>query len=294
MTSPSVKIDVDYPRAGLVRPVTDEEREGYGRDGAYLLKGIVPLEWVDYVREAVMRLMDRPDPSSLDYAAGDGPRFFTQAWAWLLDDAFKALAFHGPPRDIAAQVLTGAKHLNLVMDQVFAKEPGTAKATPWHQDYAYGNMKGADHMLRIWMALDEVTADSGAVHYLKGSHRWGVVYHPVTFLDPNSPRGDSPYEPIPDFDADYDKHDWLVGVCEPGDAILHHSLTVHGGRGNASARFRRAVTVNYAGDQVTYEPRSVNKSRGKNLASHVKFPDLTPGGPIDSDLHPRVWEAPAA
>jgi hypothetical protein len=42
-----------------MRQVADRERENYERDGAATLKQIIPLEWVDYVRAAVDRLLQR-------------------------------------------------------------------------------------------------------------------------------------------------------------------------------------------------------------------------------------------
>lgn len=289
MTSTSLTIAVDYPRAGLLRPVTQDELEGFDRDGAFILRDIIHADWVEFMREAVARMMANPSPTALDYAQGQGPQFFTQTWGWLIDEGLRALVLRGPARDIAVQVLAPTDHVNLVMDQIFVKEAGTSKTTPWHQDYPYGNFAG-DQVVRIWMPLDEVTADSGAVHYLKGSHRWGRVFHPVMFLDPEaSARQETPWERPPDFDAEYDRYDWLVGECKPGDAILHHQLTVHGGPANTSTRGRRAVTVNYASAEVTWEPRPFTGARMKAIAGHVPFPRLQPGGPIESELYPRVW-----
>jgi ectoine hydroxylase-related dioxygenase (phytanoyl-CoA dioxygenase family) len=116
------------------------------------------------------------------------------------------------------------------------------------------------------------------------------MFHPVMFLDPEASAGqDSPWERMPDFDAEYDRHEWLVGECEPGDAILHHQLTIHGGRANTSERPRRAVTVNYASDGVTYEPRPFTDERMKAIAGHVPFPRLQQGDPLSGELYPRVW-----
>ncbi len=280
MTSPSLTVGVDYPSAGLVRPVTDEERHTYARDGAARLKGVLPLEWIDYMRRAVTRVMKRSDPASQNYAGEGAPRFFGHSFPWLLDDAFKAWAIHGPLKDLARQIMTDATSLNFFYDQIFAKEPhATAQAT-WHQDYPYLPLKG-EQVLRIWVPFDRVTARSGAVHYLKGSHAWGVVYHPRGY------KAISEYQP--DFDVDYDKYDWLIGEVEPGDALLHHPKVVHGSRGNTTNRFRRALTNIYTGDLVTWNPHPASMFNNKNQTGHVVIPKLEPGGPIDCDLFPRVW-----
>jgi len=282
---------LEYPQADARRPVTDEERENYERDGAAILKGIIPLAWIEYMRVAVDRLLEQSDPSSQNYAADGQPRFFAQAFPWLSDDAFKAWALYGPLKEIARQVMSDAKHLNFFYDQIFVKEPGGTTATPWHQDFPYLPIAG-DQILRIWVPFDVVSADAGAVQYLKGSHKWGVVYHPAGFKaipEITDAYRDSPFHDQPDFDADYRDYDWLVGEAEPGDALLHHPMTVHGSPGNTTANFRRAVASIYTGDKVTWNPHRANMFNNKNLTGHVEAPDLAAGGPIDCPLFPQVW-----
>jgi ectoine hydroxylase-related dioxygenase (phytanoyl-CoA dioxygenase family) len=284
---------LEYPRVSVMRPVADSERENYQRDGAAILKNIIPLEWVEYMRAAVDRLMERSDPSSQNYADDGEPRFFAQAFPWLFDDAFNAWALYGPLKEIARQVMTGAKHLNFFYDQIFVKEPGVTKATPWHQDFPYLPISG-EQILRIWVPFDPVSADAGAVQYLRGSHKWGVVYHPAGFKaisEITDAYRESPFHDQPDFDAEYNRHDWLVGEAEPGDALLHHPKTVHGSRGNMTANFRRAVASIYTGDKVTWNPHPANMFNNKSLTGHVEVPCLAAGGAIDCPLFPRVWPA---
>jgi ectoine hydroxylase-related dioxygenase (phytanoyl-CoA dioxygenase family) len=232
------------------------------------------------MRRAVARLMKRSDASSQNYASPGEPRFFGQSFAWLLDEAFKAWAIQGPLKELARQVMTDATRLNFFYDQVFAKEPHATKPAPWHQDAPYFPLKGKQ-ILRMWVPFDRVTAESGAVHYLKGSHDWGVVYHPRGY------KTISEYQP--DFDADYDKYDWLIGEAEPGDVLLHHPKVVHGSYGNTTGRFRRALTNVYIGDDVRWDPHAASMFNNKAQTGHVEIPNLRPGGPIDCSLFPRVW-----
>jgi len=107
------------------------------------------------------------DPSSQNYADDGDPRFFSLTFPWMFDDAFKAWAIHGPLKDVARQVMVDAKEVIFFYDQIFAKEPGATKATPWHQDLPFLPVKG-DQQIRIWVPFDKVTADGGAIHYLRG------------------------------------------------------------------------------------------------------------------------------
>ena len=291
MTNSIQSIALDYPRAALVRDVSDAEREAYERDGAAIVKGILPDEWIDFMRAAVTRLLDRSDPSSQNYADDGQPRFFSQTFPWFFDDAFKAWALYGPLPEVAHQAMPTARYLNFFYDQIFAKEPGDTKATPWHQDFPFLPLKG-NQILRIWVPFDSVSADGGAIHYLRGSHKWAPVYHPIGFKNISAITDtyvDSPYEDWPDFEADYDKYDWLVAEAEPGDLLLHHPMTIHGSLGNQTSHFRRALTSFYLGDQVTWNPHVANMFNNKSLTGHVTLPYIEPDGPVDCDLFPRVW-----
>ena len=282
-------IGVDYPRSGLIRPVSDEEKAAYARDGAAIVKGVIPQDWVEFMRAAVERIMDLSHPSSQNYADDGQPRFFSQTWPWLFDDAFKAWAIRGPLVDVAAQVIADPEVV-FFYDQIFAKEPGDTTPVPWHQDFSYLPMQG-DQIVRLWVPFDRVTRSNGAIHYLRGSHRWGVVYNPIGFKADaaiTDTYRDSPFVDIPDFAATYDEFDWLVAEAEPGDLLLHHPLTVHGSYGNTTSRHRRAVTNFYVGSSTVWHPHRANMFNNKSLTGHVQAPDLVPGGPLECDMFPRV------
>lgn len=272
------------PETGLLRPLADDELETFRQDGAAVVRGIIPVEWVDYLRTAVIRVMARSDPNSQTYSAAGEPRFFGYSFPWLLDDAFRAWALQGPLVDLARQVMRTTRSVNFFYDQIFAKEPFASTRSPWHQDAPYLPLKGR-RIIRTWLPLDTVTADSGAVRFLKGSHRWGVIYHPRGF------KTISEYQP--DFDRDYERYDWLIGDAEPGDILLHHPRVVHGSPGNQTDRHRRALTNIYTGDGVTWNPTPASMFNNKAQTGHVNLPALTRGEAIDCELFPRVWSMPS-
>ena len=49
-----------------------------------------------------------------------------------------------------------------IFDQIFAREAGSSKTTPFHQDAPYTPVTGEDHYFRSWVPLDVVTARTGA------------------------------------------------------------------------------------------------------------------------------------
>jgi len=283
----------DTPAAGLIRELRAEERAAYERDGAAVVRGILPLEWVEALGAAVDRLMAAEGMPAVDFAAGDGPRFFSLIHSSMFDPVIKAWGLRGPLVDLARQVLPEATLLNFYFDQIFAREEGASKVTPFHQDFPYMSLTGAQ-IIRFWVPLDSVDLDNGAVQYLKGSHR-GPVYRARSFDETNAVASAydtaAEFEPLPDFAAEYDRHDWLIGSCEPGDVLLHHPRTVHGSRANVATRRRRGLATMYTGDDVRYAPRPSSAAANSALTGHVPQPDLAPGDPIDCDLYPRVWTA---
>ncbi len=279
------------PTEGPLRNVGPGEIADYRRDGATVLRRILPMSWIEALRAATDRLMQAESVPSMDFAGGDGPRFFTLTYAWRLDPVHRAWALSGPGVEIARQVLAPTKRLNLYFDQIFAREVGSKKVTPFHQDQPYTSVTG-DQVLRLWIPLDVVNTGNGAVHYLKGSHR-GPIYRARSFKESNpvaSVYDNAGFEAIPDFGAEYHRHEWLIGECEPGDVILHHPRAVHGSPANVARTARRATTLVYTGDDVRWAPHPGDAWSNIELMGHVDLPDLTPGERIDSDLFPLVWE----
>lgn len=52
--------------------------------------------------------------------------------------------------------------------------------TVQHHDITYWSVAG-EQIVTLWLALDNVTDETGAVEYVKGSHRWGEHFRAVSF-----------------------------------------------------------------------------------------------------------------
>ncbi|HEX3613707.1 MAG TPA: phytanoyl-CoA dioxygenase family protein [Sporichthyaceae bacterium] len=289
-------VDRPLPTSGLVRDLTPAEAATFWRDGAVIVRGVLPADWVAALRAATDDLMADPKIPAVDYAGDGGPRFFSFTYAWKYHETFRDWALRGPLIDLTRQVLPGARSLNLFFDQIFAREAGSSKSTPFHQDEPYTPLAGSDHWFRHWVPLDVVTGRTGAVHYLRGSHR-GPIYRARSF-DTSSVMADrydrsADFLALPDFAADYAAHDWLIGEVEPGDVILHHPGTVHGSLPATDPAPRRAVTTIYADETVRWHPHPGNAFHNDALMGHQPIPDLAADSPIDCDLFPRVWSAQA-
>ena len=257
----------------------------YNQDGVTVLRGCINQEWVALLREAVEQDIENPGPFVHRYEAENGEgRFHGNLRVWESNSGFRDFCKNSPLPEMAAQLLGSAK-INLLYDQLFVKEPGTPNRTRWHNDQPYWAMRGWQ-VLTFWIALDPVSVDSGAMEFVRGSHRWDRWFQPETFgkgpsieayeRNPN-------YEPIPDFDQTRDQYDIVSWNLSPGDAYVFHALTVHGAGGNLTSHVRRrGYAVRYTGDDVVYDARA-GTNKGLRSEEHAD------GDPLDSERYPVVW-----
>jgi ectoine hydroxylase-related dioxygenase (phytanoyl-CoA dioxygenase family) len=123
-----------------------------------------------------------------------------------------------------------SKTAQVFHDHVLVKEPGTAKATPWHQDSPYYFVDG-DQNVSFWVPVDAV--EEASLRCVVGSHRWPKLVLPVRWLSDENFYADSgAYIPVPDPDAEPDKYRVAEWRMQPGDAVAFHYRTLHGARGN--------------------------------------------------------------
>jgi len=266
-----------------LREISDDDVRRFEDDGVVRLEGMFDSEWVTRLATLVEDDLADPGPLNMELERADNAgRFFFDTFMWTRTEGFRDFVFSSPAAKIAAR-MSRSRKVNIFFDQLLIKEPGTEEPTPWHNDLSYWPIDGSQ-ICTVWLALDRVTAESGAVEYVKGSHRWGTPYHPPAFAGDDRYRTDFPT--VPDIEAMRGDLEFVTFDLEPGDCTVHHALTVHGAPGNARAdRRRRAVVTRWAGDDVVYRPRP-------DIQPMAWDPNIAPGGPIDSDLWPVIWTSP--
>lgn len=274
----------DSPLRGL----SEDEIERYEQDGAAIIRGIIPADWIAFMQKAVEDVLSAPKGLGLEYGEGGGGRFFGDLFTWLWQPDFRSLVHFSPLAQIAGQAMRSRK-VHFFYDQLLVKEPGTPDRTPWHQDLPYWPVKGTD-IMSIWMPLDTVTRESGSVIYIRGSHKWKKWYQPENFKKDIETVIDPDAEKIPDFDMDSPSHEFLWWDLEPGDCILHHPLTVHSAPGNASKTLRRrALATRWTGDDACYDPRPSTFMDLPALKPLIPETGLAPGDPMGGPLFPQIW-----
>ena len=266
------------------REITGSERAALDADGVVALRAVVDDHWLTVLAAAIERDITDPGPWFRGYVTDDAVgRFHGNLRIWETDPELARFCQDGPLPDLAQQFFGSAK-VNLFYDQLFVKEPGTANRTRWHNDLPYWPVRGSE-IMSFWVALDSVTIDSGALEFIRGSHRWGVWYQPETFA---KTAGDDQYErnpdyvDIPDIEADRSRYDIISWDLEPGDVYAFHAMTVHGAGGNARADVRRrGYTIRYTGDDAVYDGRL-------GTSEDLRSPAHADGDVLDSDRFPVV------
>lgn len=127
---------------------------------------------------------------------------------------------------------------------LFPKNPGTGKSCAWHQDSTYIGMNPPD-ALTVWVALTDSNEENGCVKYESGSHKKAQLPHTQTFKE------DSMLlygQEIPVENVDENKA--VSAILRPGQASIHHVMTVHCSGPNNSSSRRIGIAVRYCGSYV--------------------------------------------
>ncbi|MDU0918678.1 phytanoyl-CoA dioxygenase family protein [Raoultella ornithinolytica] len=255
--------------------------DSYQQDGVVLLKGVF-RPWIESLAAGVAELM--ANPSEYGHARTVVPKdgsapFFQDYCNWSRIPDFERFVLHSPAAEIAAALMQ-SKTATFFHEHTLVKPPGGSTVTPWHHDQPYYCVEGQQNV-SFWIPLDPV-AEAISLRCIRGSHRWGDEFSPTRF-NGSKLYAHSRFKELPDIDARQDDYDIVSWALEPGDAVAFHYRTLHGARGNATARARRVFSARWVGDDATFADRGGVTS--------PPFPELTlkDGEALVSPLFPRVW-----
>jgi ectoine hydroxylase-related dioxygenase (phytanoyl-CoA dioxygenase family) len=153
---------------------------------------------------------------------------------WRITEGFHDVLW-SPAFLMAASQLLDNKSVRFWHDQLFCKPAKHGGVVAWHQDYSYWTRTQPMRHLTCWVALDDANIDNGCMHYIPGSHRWGLLDKPELAGD---------MEGINAYLSESQKKEFVhkVPVELPrGYATFHHPLTVHGSYENFSDRSRSSL-----------------------------------------------------
>ena len=156
---------------------------------------------------------------------------------------YQILMSDSPIAAIVASVLD-TEQLWLFLDQIWIKSPGPGRRTPWHQDTTSWVAEG-EHVCGLWMSPDPLAAGE-SLEFVRGSHVGGLRGHIVRRIRRDgavlSGLGLAPAARHRGRPQRLGHH--LVSFPnEPGDAVLFHPSTLHGGGAGQAAREGPVVAI---------------------------------------------------
>lgn len=138
--------------------------------------------------------------------------------------------------------------IGLWASHFICKEPNIGRATPWHEDSAYwdGRFDNFTGIVTVWLALDKVDAENGAMKVIPGTH---LQPEPSRYedVDPASNTFGSRIVDVPEDQA-------VTFELESNQCSLHDSRIIHGADANTSSRRRAGYTMRYFSQQMKYNP----------------------------------------
>jgi hypothetical protein len=205
---------------------------------------------IEVLRKDVMELASPSHPGNelfYEYNSNEStdPQtiLFHALGAWRITPALHDVLWN-PAFIMAASQLLGDKPVRFWHDQLFYKPAKKGGVVAWHQDYSYWTRTKPVAHITCWCTLDDATIENGCLQYIPGSHKWGLLPKPVIAGDLHG---------IKDFLNEEQKKMFEHPEYAPvkaGEAIFHHSLTLHGSGENKSSHPRRAFVINAFADGV--------------------------------------------
>ncbi len=251
--------------------VTKAMREDFWRDGAVLLPGVLDPTWMDLVALGISRNQRNPGPFAVHHYENTPRSFFDDYCNYAAVPEYQMLLRDSPIVDVVADIL-GTENLWLFYDQIFIKQASedVARRTPWHQDTTYW-ITGGTQLAGFWITLDATPADE-SLEFVRGSHL-GPTYAGTAF-DPDDEttrfQPDEDMPTLPDIEADRSAWDIFSFATQPGDVVMFHPGTLHGGGAVARAKPRDTLSVRFFGDDVTYLERTIPAPSYPGISAQIK------------------------
>jgi len=225
----------------------DQIIQDYRNEGVVRIRNFFSTEKVAEIRAELDRyiredLVSKPADARTLEADGTSIR---NLWRLNLhNDYFKSLAEQSEVLELIEKLVNGTPVLQGV--ETFSKPARVGSGVPYHQDNAYFCQTPPD-MLTLWIAIDPVTTENGAVYFVKGSHLGGTLPTKMSGVTGNSiGLATAPTTP---------KAEQFGATLAPGDATIHHCEVIHHSDPNHTDQPRLGLLFVYRGDHTETDPQ---------------------------------------
>lgn len=279
--------------------ISQEQIDAYRRDGAVHIKGVLNSEELGWLEQGLEEGHANPSEMFSRYGGTGGiGETVVDQFPSQRSHSLRKLMENGPMARLAAEAM-GTPSAQLVLDQMFYKDPGQILPTPWHQDTPFLRVRGHD-MARVWLTCDPSPRDV-TVQVVRGSHLWNVVYDTSGAAPSGIEKGDEGsgftyngigddrLPPVPDIEGNRDSFDILGWDVEPGDAVIFHGNILHGTSGVPNHPHpRRAFATMWGGPNLRFQGEMAH---GMPLPSGDSAQAVPHGAAIGDypDVFPVYW-----
>jgi ectoine hydroxylase-related dioxygenase (phytanoyl-CoA dioxygenase family) len=276
--------------------IDESVRRAYRDDGAVLMKGLLTREQLNECRAAFDWAIENPGPNATQMYGRTGQRSHVDNANPLAKPKLDALVASLPFGRMFAE-LWGSEHVWYFAEEIFLKEGAVGARTLWHQDTSYLPWAGS-HWGNAWIAFEPVPKPN-ALEIVRGSHH-GPRYDGTTFADPDNPtdplHGFDALPRLPDIEAerraDPNAYDILSWATEPGDVLVLHPGTLHGGAPvDAAFPDRHTLVFRFFGDDAIFSPlpeRSRSGYQREGMLFRNELSGLEPMAPFRAPVFHQV------
>ena len=268
--------------------VTDRQIASYQRDGVVVLRHLFNAEWLEVLAEGIEENLREPSKRTTTFVndPANNAYFFFDARPLGEVSAYDRLMMDSPMGEAVARLM-GSSCAIVFYISVFVRTAGTRDRTPWHQDQPSWSAMG-NHACSAWMSLDPVPRET-ALEFVGGSHRWETEYERPEFFNYRYESDDrTRVAPFPDIESHRDDYEILAWDMEPGDCVVFHGMTTHGGSGDLPPGLgRRAVSVQWLGDDARF--RIIPGGDEPHISDELLGYGIKPGDPVICDMCPAAW-----
>jgi len=134
----------------------------------------------------------------------------------------------------------------LYENSLLRKSPNTQNEVPWHQDFI--NRPDEPKKYIVWVAIDDVTIENGALKVLPKSHKNGFLnYHQVV--------GETHHTRLNLDQVDLENFEYVT--LKAGDVLIFDQLLIHSSDRTDGIEPRRAFRFACQGFDMLYTPRCI-------------------------------------
>jgi phytanoyl-CoA hydroxylase len=209
----------------------------FERDGFLILRAFLTPEEIGSIRDGWTRFLrdiaPALDRSQVMYEDSENPGTLKQANCVQMEPAIDTWLRVGKIRNLAESLIGPVTPQH---GEFFDKSPRGNQGTPPHQDGYYFCLE-PNSACTVWIPLDPVDEENGALTYVRGSNRGGLLPHGASSILGFS-------QGLTGNLVRTAEH--VLCRVEPGDVLVHHSLTVHyAGKNRSQSRHRRSIGFIY-------------------------------------------------